>query len=587
MERAEFERRLTVVFAVIAVLLGTLAIRLWQVQLVGGDYFLRLSEENRVRITNVAAPRGVILDQRGRPVVANRPAFTVAVVPREMRDLPHEIPTLAHLLNMPAAEIERKLSEIRDRPVSSVRLRRDAPKEIVAAIEESQMDLPGVVVQVEPIRDYLHRALAAQLLGYLGEISDRDLRALKGRGYELGDLIGKDGVERTYDQYLRGQNGEIQAEVDAQGRPLRTLRVIPAVPGNTMVLGLDLDVQRAAEEALGARTGVVVAMDARTGVIVALASHPAFDPNVFSAGITTAAWNRLLNDPLHPLVDRAIAGEYPPGSVFKIVTASAALELGMVRADTWFDSPGYYILGGRTFLEWKALGRVNFIDAIAQSCDACFYDLARRMGPDQLAEYARVYALGAPTGVDLPLESKGVVPDPAWKERVQKQMWFPGDTLNAGVGQGFVLTTPLQLARMVAAVANGGILVTPHVVTEIRSLGGRELVRVNPPSRGSVRLSAQTWAVLKAGLAAVVSRGTAAGSQISGLSIAGKTGTAESVHGKPYALFVGYAPVDAPSLVVVALVENAGFGAEFAAPIAQHVLEVAFGIRPGGGAARP
>jgi penicillin-binding protein 2 len=580
MEREEFEHRLTVIFTVIAVLLATLAIRLWQVQLVQGDYFLHLSEENRVRITPIAAPRGLILDQRGRVVVANRPAFTVAVFPPEMRDRPHEIPELARLLRMSPAEVDEKLSAIRDRPFSPVRLLRDAPKEIVAAVEESRLDLPGVTVQVEPVRDYIHGTLAAHLLGYLGEINDRELRVFAARGYEPGDLIGKDGVERIYDRYLRGQNGEIQAEVDAQGRPLRTLGIVSAAPGNTVVLGLDLDVQRAAEEALGGRPGVVIAMDVHTGTIVALASHPAFDPNIFAAGIKAPAWNHLLGDPLKPLVDRAIQGEYPPGSVFKVVTASAALELGLVTPNTWFNSPGFYMLGTWVFHEWKALGHVNFIDAIAQSCDACFYDLGRRLGPDHLAEFAHMYGLGEATGIDLPQESVGVVPDPVWKERALKQVWFPGDTLNTAIGQGYVLATPLQVARMVAAVANGGVLVTPHVVTEVRSLGGRVLLHVDPPGGGSVRLSPQTWAVLRTGLAAVVSRGTASSIQIPGLSIAGKTGTAENIHGKPFAWFAGFAPADAPSLVVVALVENAGFGAEFAAPIAQQVFEAAFGIHP-------
>lgn len=585
MDRETFERRLVVLLTVVAGLFVVLALRLWQVQILQGDYFLRLSEENGLRVTSVPAPRGLIVDQQGRPIVANRPAFTIALAPSEVRDPGREVPEVAGLLGLDAHDVARRLAEARDQPFALVPLRHDVSKDVVAATEESRMDLPGVVVEIEPVRQYLYHDLAAHLIGYLGEINDQELRALRSQGYAPGDLIGKDGVERVYDRYLRGRSGEIQAEVDAQGRPVRTLGTVPAVPGDTLVLGLNLDVQRAAEAALGDRRGAVVAMDPRTGAIVAMVSHPAFDPNLFSAGITAAAWNRLLRDPNQPLINRAIRGAYPPGSVFKVVTASAALELGEVRPDTRFYSPGYYKLGGWTFHEWRALGHLDFLDAIAQSCDACFYELSRRMGAAHIAEFARRYGLGQPTGIDLPGEGAGVVPDPAWKERVFKQPWYAGDTLNMGIGQGYVLTTPLQLARMLAAVANGGDLVTPHVATEVLTPQGQVVARIAPPPAGRVQVSPQTLAVLRAGLAAVVSRGTASAIQIPGLPMAGKTGTAESPHGKPYAWFAAYAPVDAPRLVAVAMVEDAGFGSEFAAPIVKRVMEVAFGIATPGQAA--
>ncbi len=586
MDRESFERRITVLLTVIVGLLGVLALRLWQVQIVQGDYFLRLSEENRLRVTSLTAPRGLIVDRRGRPLVVNRPAFTVALLPMELRRGRPEVAVVARLLGLDVAEVERKIADGRDRPFAPVRLRRDVPKEIVAAIEESRLDLPGVLVEVEPVRQYSYGDLAAHLLGYLGEINDRELRALRSQGYESGDLIGKDGVERTYDRYLRGRNGEIQAEVDALGRPLRTLGTVPAVPGGTAVLGLDLDVQRAAEAALGDRLGAVVAMDPHTGEIVAFVSHPAFDPNLFSAGIAAAAWNRLLHDPRQPMLDRALQGGYPTGSVFKIVTASAALDLGVVNAESRFFCPGFYNLGGHIFHDHEAHGTVSFLDAIAQSCNVVFWTVSRPVGPVHLAEYARTYGMGQTTGIDLPEESAGIMPDPDWKTRTHREPWYAGDTLNTAVGQGYVLATPLQVARMIAAVANGGEMVTPHAVTAIRAPDGRELVRIAPPATGRVQVSAATMAVLQSGLAAVVSRGTAASIQIPGLAVAGKTGTAESPRGKPYAWFAGYAPADAPRLAVVAMVENAGYGAEFAAPIVRRVLEVAFGIQAAG-EARP
>ncbi|HKV45007.1 MAG TPA: penicillin-binding protein 2 [bacterium] len=588
MDRDLFEHRLAVLFAVISGLLVVLALRLWQIQIVQGEYFLRQSEENRLRLSPVEAPRGHILDRQGRPLTLNRPAFTVSLLPMELRHPERIIPEIGRRLGMTPVEVASKLAEARGRPFEPVRLKRDVPKEVIAALEEDRMDLPGVFVQVEPVRDYPYGPLAAHLLGYLGEINDRELDSLRSRRYEAGELIGKDGVERIYDRYLKGRNGQIQAEVDAQGHPLRVLATVPSQPGNNVKLGVDLDVQKAAEEALGSRVGAVVAMDPRDGTIVALASHPAFDPNLFATGITTANWNRLLRDPLQPLLDRSAQGGYPMGSVFKIVTATAALELGLVQTDSRFYCPGYYNLGGHIFHDHEAHGNINFLEGIAQSCNVVFWTLARPVGPGHLAQYARMYALGQRTGIDLVQESAGVVPDPDWKRRVWKQIWFAGDTLNTAVGQGYVLATPLQVARLLAAVANGGTLVTPHLATEIVSPKGRVVARIAPPPAGEIHLRPETWAVLHAGLAAVVTHGTAASIQIPGLAIAGKTGTAENPHGKPHAWFAGYAPADHPQLVVVAIVENAGFGAEFAAPIVKRVFEAAFGIQePVPGAPKP
>ncbi len=582
MDRGLFERRLTVLLAVVSGLFVMLAIRLWQIQIIQGEHFLRLAEENRIRVSSVAAPRGPIKDRRGRPLTLNRPAFTVSLLPTELQHPEQVIPDVARKLGMPPAEVAAKLADARARPFEPVRLRRDVPKVTIAAIAESRMDLPGVLVQVEPVREYPYGSLAVHLLGYLGEISDQDLQALRDQGYEAGELIGKDGVERIYDRYLKGRNGQIQAEVDAQGRPLRVLARVPPTPGNTVVLGIDLDVQKAAEEALGSRVGAVVAMDPRDGTIVAFASHPAFDPNLFATGIPINAWAKLLHDPQQPLLDRAIQGGYPTGSVFKVITGTAALELGLVQADTRFYCPGYYNLGGRIFHDHEVHGNINFLEGIAQSCNVVFWTISRPVGPQNLAKIARMYGLGQRTGIDLPQEIAGIIPDPGWKSRVWKQPWYAGDTLNTAVGQGYVLATPLQVARMLAAVANGGTLVTPHVVTEVQSPQGKVLVRVAPPPGGQMHLRPQTLAVLRAGLAAVVSRGTAASIQIPGLAVAGKTGTADNPHGKPHAWFAGYAPADAPQLVVAAVVENVGFGAEFAGPIVRRVLQAAFAITPSG-----
>jgi len=580
MDRDRFEYRLAVIFGVVVTLFAVLAIRLWQVQIVQGDYFARLAEENRLRVTPLSAPRGVIVDRAGRPLVENRPSFTVAVLPLEFTQPAREIPVLASLLTMDPDEVARRVASGREMPFAPVRLRRDVPETTVAAVEESRMDLPGVFVQVEPVRYYPYHELAAHLIGYLGEASDADIRESRAAGYQPGELIGKDGIEREYDRDLRGRDGEIQAEVDALGRPSRTLRTIPAVPGNTLVLGLDLPAQQAAEAALGDRVGIVVALDPATGAIRAFASHPTFDPNAFATGIPVAAWNALLHDPRQPLIDRAIQAAYPTGSVFKIVTASAALDLGIVNRDSGFYDPGYFDYAGRRYHDNnnESFGSLNFLTALAVSSNVVFWTISQPVGADHLSEYAHRYGLGERTGVDLPNEVPGVIPSPAWKRRALGQPWYGGDTLNMAIGQGYVLVPPIQAARMLAAVANGGAVVTPHAVVEVRSPTGQLVRLIDPPAVGEVRLRPETLATIREGLAAVVTRGTASSIQIPGLAVAGKTGTADSSHGKPYAWFAGYAPAAAPTLVVVAMVENAGYGAEFAGPIVQRVFEAAFGL---------
>ena len=581
MDRDTFEQRLAGIFGVVLLLFGVLGVRLWQVQIVQGDYFARLAQENRLRVTPLSAARGVIVDRAGRPLVVNRPAFTVAALPLEFSRPAQEIPVLARLLGTSRNDVASRIAAGRDTPFAPVRLRRDASETMVASVEESQLDLPGVFVEVEPVRYYPYHDLAAHLVGYLGEVSDADVRANKAAaGYGPGALIGKDGLEREYDRDLRGRDGEIRAEVDALGRPSRILRTIPAVPGDTLVLGLDLPAQQAAEEALGDRAGVVVALDPATGAIRALASHPTFDPNAFATAIPLAAWKALLRDTRQPLLDRVVGAGYPTGSVFKIVTASAALDLGIVNRNSGFHDPGYLDYGGRRYHDnnHESFGAINFLTAIAVSSNVVFWTISQPVGAVRLAEYAHRYGLGARTGVDLPNETAGVIPSPAWKRGALGQPWYGGDTLNMAVGQGYVLVSPIQAARMVAAVANGGTVVTPHAVTEIRTADGRFVRTVAPPAAGEVRLRPETLATIREGLAAVVSFGTAASIQIPGLAVSGKTGTAESPRGKPYAWFGGYAPAKAPTLVVVAMVENAGYGAQYAGPIVRRVFEAAFGL---------
>lgn len=572
-------------FAMAVALLFTLLVgRLWQLQVVQGAYYLRVSEENRLRDLRLLAPRGILFDRKGRPLVSNRAAFTVSVLPMELRDPNRVLPRLAEILGLAETDIRDQLARARTRPFEPVRLRRDAPKRVVAMVEENRLDLPGVIIEVEPVRHYLYGTLAAHALGHLGEISPAELAAWS--GYRMGDLVGKTGIERVYDRLLRGRDGRLRVEVDARGRPLRVLTREPSRPGTSLVLTIDRDVQQAAEEALGDRAGAVVVLDPRTGEVLALASHPAFDPNMFAAGISARNWARLAGDRSLPLVNRAADSAYEPGSVFKIVTAAAALTRGTATRATRVHCPGFLRFGGRVFRDLKAHGTVDFVTGVAQSCNVFFWTIGLRTGGEAIAEMARALGLGERTGIDLPSEAAGLIPSSEWKQRTQGEPWYPGDNLNIAIGQGWVNTTAVQIARMVAAIGNGGTLVRPHLVREVGDPAAERAERVTTPPVGHLTLPPEALRTLREALEAVVLRGTGRGVAIPGLTIAGKTGSAENPRGYPHAWFTAYAPADAPRVAVAVIVEHGRRGALTAGPIARAVLQAAFGIPPGPEASR-
>ncbi|MGH2405512.1 MAG: penicillin-binding protein 2, partial [bacterium] len=451
--------------------------RLWQLQILQGPTYLRFSEENRLRDLRVLAPRGTIFDRRGRPLVINRAAFTVAVLPTELRNPEGTVPILVQILAVPEAKIRERLRLDRTRPFEPVRLRRDVSKEIVAMLEENRLDLPGVIIEAEGVRQYPYGTLAAHALGYVGEISEAELVTPARVGYRTGDLIGKTGVERVYDRILRGRDGKVRVEVDVLGRQLRVLRREPGEAGKSVVLTIDLDIQRAAEAALGDRTGAVVALDVRNGEVLALASHPAFDPNAFAGGISEREWTRLARDPAHPLLNRAVDSAYEPGSAFKIVTGTAALMRGKATRTTRIYDPGYLRLGGWVYRGLKAHGNVDFLTGLAVSSNVYFWTLGLRTGPDALSETAHALGLGERTGIDLPSETSGSIPSPLWKQRRLGEPWYPGDTVNMATGQGWVNTTAVQMARLVAAIGNGGSVVRPHLLRSVLDAEGRPVER--------------------------------------------------------------------------------------------------------------
>ena len=547
--------------------------RLWLLQAIQGPHYLRLSEQNRLRDYVVPAPRGVVYDRRGQPLVTNRAAFTISVLPMEVREPERLADRLAPVLGLDRTEILARLAAGRRRPFEPVALLRDASKAIVMTVEEHRLDLPGVIVQAEPVRDHLQGDLAAHAIGFLGEITEDELRVRP--GYRAGYLIGKSGIERVYDGVLRGTNGRLRVEVDATGRPVRVLGREVARPGQSLVLNIDAGLQAVAEEGLRGRSGAVVAMDPRNGEILVLASTPAFDPNVFSGGVSPLNWKRLTSDRRLPLLNRAAEGTYEPGSVFKIVTGMAALGEGVARRDSLFNCTGAYRLGRWVFRDLAAYGTVNFIRGTQVSCNVMFWTLGRALGEGPLERYARMLGFGRPTGADVAAEAAGLIPSAAWKAKTVKEPWYPGDTLNMSIGQGWVLVTPLQVARMLGTVATGGTMVRPRLARRVLSPEGTEVSVWAPEFVDPAPLPEEAVRTMQEGLRAVVDGGTGRAAAVPGLAIAGKTGSSENPRGIPHAWFAGYAPADRPALVVVVFVEHGWRGGVRAAPIARAIFAAA------------
>jgi len=556
------------VAVVFALLLG----RLVQLQVIQGAELQRASEQNRIRRVREAAPRGVITDRAGKVLASNRPSYAVSMLPHPDPAVRREVEeTLAPLLGMTVTDLEQRTKAGMSTGDTCL-VAEDVDRATIARIEEHAPHLPGVSIEVKPVRWYPYAKLACHVLGYVREVDEADLRRLRSRGYLQGDRAGKDGIERLQESRLRGREGGRQVEVDAGGRLVRVLGRVEPSPGRPVALTLDLPTQQAAERGLTGKRGAVVALDPETGEVLALASSPGFDPNWFTRRLDPAHW-RYLNSRARPQHDRAINGRYAPGSVFKVVVAAAGLEHGLVTPQSRFTCPGVYRLGRWSFHCWRLQGHgpLSFIQGIAQSCNVVFMTVGRRVGIARLADMARRFGLGRQTGIELSGESSGLVPDPDWKRERRHQPWYPGDTCQVAIGQGDLLVTPLQAAVEIAVVANGGYRVQPHLV---RETGGRAV----SVQREAVGLSAETIAALRTGLEMVVERGTGRSLEGIGVRVAGKTGTAENPHGKPHAWFIGYAPAEQPRIAVAVLVEGGGHGGSVSAPIAGEVIKAALRI---------
>jgi penicillin-binding protein 2 len=585
-------RRLRILLTVMLLGLFLLLARTWHLQVIEGDYFLRLSENNRLRKLRTKSLRGKILDRHGHILADNRAAYTLMAIPEDLPPLSQ----LEALLQNLDGEADLDVAELYRSPTAfkPVPIQRDMPRNRVAYFAEHRMDFPGLFLEVEPLRFYPYGSLAAHLTGYLGEISEAQLQRAKDGSVQPGDLVGQYGLERTYESVLRGQHGARQVEVDAFGREIQVVAARPPIPGVNLVLTLDLHLQQVAEELLEPHMGSIIALDPRNGQILALASSPAFDPNRFATRLSAEEWTALTTNPKHPLHNRALQGQYPPGSIFKIITALAALEEGVITPRTTEFCPGYYVYGHRTYRDWKAGGHgfVNLYKAVSQSCDVFFYRVGQELGVDRIAKYGRAFGLGQISGFAPSVEKSGLMPSTHWKRKARGQPWYSGETLSVAIGQGYNLVTPLQAVNMIATLANGGTLYQPYVVLRYEQADGTVIQEHTPTVIRKLQLDPQHIAAVKQGLWGVVNdpKGTGKRAHHDQIAIAGKTGTAQVVrlqeqHGlhrhqeqlpeyqRDHAWFVAFAPFAEPRIAVVVMIEHAGKGGSRFAGYAKTLIQ--------------
>jgi penicillin-binding protein 2 len=588
------QARLGVMQLVVLSLVTGLMAFFWYLQVLRGRHYRELADNNRSRVVSIAAPRGPLLDRSGRVLVENRPSFNVVFTPEHSEDLDATVARLGRVLEMGEAQIRERIAR-RGAPFRRVVVKSDATAEDVATVEARRLELPETDVEVVPLRSYPLAQAAAHALGRVGEVTERQLQSTEFAGFEPGDLVGQAGIESQYNRSLTGKDGFRRVVVNSRGLEVAEAEREPPVEGPSLTLTLDLELQKAMERAFAGRPGSAVALDPETGEILAINSTPAYDPNDFTSGVEAAVWGRLTSDAETPLMDRVIQGQYAPGSLFKVVMALAALEEGVITPSTTFYCPGYLSIYNTVFRCHKASGHgvMDVHRALTQSCNVFFYQVGVRLEIERIARYARLLGLGSATGVDLPHEAAGLIPDPQWKRRVQHANWFAGETVSVAIGQGQVTVTPLQMARVAALVANGGRLVRPHLV---RAVGGTP-VPTEPPV--AVGLRPETLAIVREGMWAVVNEhGTAWRTQIPGLDVCGKTGSAQVVaHARlarggathsmiPHGWFIGFAPKDHPRIALAVMVEHGGSGGEAAVPVARVILEEFFHVAQPGPEAR-
>jgi len=588
-----FKQRVTVMMLCVIAAFIILFVRLFYLQVIEGEELRRLSENNCIRLQSVDAPRGLIFDRNGKMLVDNRPSFDLSINVKAGEEIEYTIEKISKYIKVSKKELLTKITckkgMLSNKPIL---LKKDIGRDALAAIEVHKFDLPGVVVNVKPVRHYINKQSASHLIGYLSEISSEELKCGKYPGVKYGDFIGKFGVEKAYEQFLRGKRGGRQVEVNATGQVVRVLKTVDALPGYNICLTIDHTLQKKAEALLENKAGAVVAMEPDTGHILALASSPSFDQNAFVNGMSRKKWNSLISNPFRPMENKAVQGEYPPASTYKIVTAIAGLEEGVIDEHTTFYCPGYHKFGDRVFLCWKENGHgtVNVVKALAESCDVFFYHVGQKLGVDRLARHAKACGLGSPTGIFLDHEARGLIPTTIWKERHTGRAWQGGETLSVAIGQGYDLVTPIQMLVFTSALANDGLRYKPLIVKKIETADGEALKNNESQIAGKLPAKKKTLEIIKKGLWQVVNSrsGTAWIARIDGINISGKTGTAQVVGRKkndtkretdrsdqlrPHAWFVSYAPSENPQIAAAVIVEHGGHGSSTAAPIARELIK--------------
>jgi penicillin-binding protein 2 len=546
---------------------------LFNLQIRQHERYKLLSEENRLKIIPLLAPRGAILDRNGDPLVKDILSFDACIIHSQVKDFDRLTDILSEVLGLAPEEISHAMKKAGARPYSPVCVAADIGMEKAVHIEESAATQPGMILDISSRRKYFHAESASAILGYLGTINRKEFEKLKHYGYSINDMVGRAGVERTYDDYLRGTHGGKQVEVDHLGRELRILGYREPVPGKDVYLTIDGRLQRYCDELLEDKQGAIVAMYSDTGEVLALSSAPDFDPEIFVDRKRNDEASSILKRKDYPLMNRAVSGVYPPGSIFKAVVACAGLDSGVLSTSDAFYCPGSLTLGGRVFHCWRESGHGEQVlkEAIKNSCNVFFWKLGLMLGVDRIAEYGSKFGIGKRTGIDLPAEAAGVRPTRVWKRKSIGEKWYRGETLNYSVGQGYLLCTPLQIARLMAVFANRGYLVKPYVVSRVDD------IEINTPHAEKLDLPGDVIDTVRDGLRKVVNdrRGTGVKARLADVVVSGKTGTAQTSRGKDHGWFAGFAPFEGENITVVILDEYGGKGGYYAAGTAGKVLEKA------------
>lgn len=596
-----FKVRIITLSTILIVFFVLIIARLWYLQIQNGDYFDKLAYKNRVRSLEIAAPRGNFFDRYNREMVTNRPSFNVVWVRNSKRLDEDFLNSMAELLHVEVEELLARIQKNDNSPLHvPIILAEDIDWKTLVHVENNSPKFPGIRIEVVPLRTYHYGDLASHLIGYLGQINEKEMEKHRDEDYRPGDLLGKMGLEKLAEATLRGEKGAAFSEVNAKGFEQRSLKDIEPLPGNDIQLTIDIELQKVAEDTMNAENnaGAVVVVEVNTGRLLTLASTPGLPLTKFVGGIPTTVWKTLLEDPHKPLRNKIVQEHYPPGSTYKMITSLAGLAEGVITPETVIFCPGHYRLGNRTYGCWKKSGHgpVELNEAIAQSCDVYFYSVGQRLGVDKLAHYASLLGLGRKTGVEMEHEKTGLVPSTAWKRKRYNDKWHEGETLSVAIGQGANNTTPIQICMMTSVVANGGTLYHPSVIEEIRDPEGAIIQRFTPRVESRLVGQAQNLKLIREGMISAVNdkKGTGQLAKLDGITVAGKTGTAQVVRLRQYrhlaekdipyeyrdhAWFICFAPAINPEIAVTVLVEHGLHGGSGAAPIAKKMLEKYFGDR--------